>query len=236
MSARWRLVRSFPAHFCTFAATAVCLERRCSLGVLSEEVRTYNSTPPWTTLVTSRGENSVSVMCSGASLSQRYCTFIPRWDPSEVCWRRCTSATLVCCHVDTGRAANATRHTWWPRLPGGSGTCLECPAVVCQGRSIVAAVPPGTEDDTVSCDLRLKTALQLLLTIILYSAPATVLWQCHFNLCICMYMYVCIYPQSFFTMLLVPISLFGYLPVFSYCEMTNGRTCLLPLGFALDFL
>jgi len=42
------------------------------------------------------------------------------------------------------------------------------------GRSIVAAVPPGTEDDTVSCVLRLKTALQLLLTIILYSAPATV--------------------------------------------------------------
>jgi len=33
----------------------------------------------------------------------------------------------------------------------------------------------------------------------------------------------------------VPISLFGYLPVFSYCEMANGRTCLLPLGFALDF-
>ena len=54
--------------------------------------------------------------------------------------------------------ANATRHTWWPRLPGGSGTCLECPAVVCQGRFIVAAVPPGTEDDTVSCVLRLKTA------------------------------------------------------------------------------
>ena len=44
-----------------------------------------------------------------------------------------------------------------------------------QGRSIVSAVPPGTEDDTVSCVLRLKTALQLLLTIILYSAPATVL-------------------------------------------------------------
>ena len=44
-----------------------------------------------------------------------------------------------------------------------------------QGRSIVAAVPPGIEDDIVSCVLRLKTALQLLLTIILYSAPATVL-------------------------------------------------------------
>jgi len=52
---------------------------------------------------------------------------------------------------------------------------MEYPAVVCQGRSIVAAVPPGTKDDTVSCVLRLKTALQLLLTIILYSAPATVL-------------------------------------------------------------
>ena len=36
--------------------------------------------------------------------------------------------------------------------------------------------------------------------------------------------------------LLVPISLFGYLPVFSYCEMANGGTCLLPLAFALDFL
>ena len=35
---------------------------------------------------------------------------------------------------------------------------MECPAVVCQGRSIVAAVPPETEDDTVSCVLRLKTA------------------------------------------------------------------------------
>jgi len=35
-------------------------------------------------------------------------------------------------------------------------------------------------------------ALQLLLTIILYSAPATVLWQCHFNLCICMYVCVCV--------------------------------------------
>jgi len=79
------------------------------ISVLSEEVRTHNSTPPWTTLVTSSGENSVSVMCSGASLSQWHCTFIPRWDPSEVCWRWCTSATPICCHVDTGRAANATR-------------------------------------------------------------------------------------------------------------------------------
>jgi len=55
-----------------------------------------------------------------------HCTFIPRWDPSEVCWRRCTSATPVCCHVDTGRAANATRHTW-RHVPGMPCRCLSGP-------------------------------------------------------------------------------------------------------------
>ena len=36
--------------------------------------------------------------------------------------------------------------------------------------------------------------------------------------------------------MLVPISLFGYLPGFSYCEMANGRTCLLPLDLLWTFL
>ena len=137
---------------------------------------------PWLQLFCDQSQVEQLLLCDFQStpllLRLWHCTFIPRRDLSEVCWHRCTSATPVCCHVDTGRAANTTRHTWWLRLPSGSGTCLECPAVVCQGRSIVAAVPPGIEDDTVSCVLRLKTALQLLLTICDQYAN---IWDIKFN-------------------------------------------------------
>ena len=77
--------------------------------------------------------SSAGLHITGASLSQWHCTFIPRWDPSEVCWRRCTSVTPVCCHVDTGRAANATRHlvtapSWWQRhVPGMPCRCVSGP-------------------------------------------------------------------------------------------------------------
>ena len=82
----------------------------------------------------------------------------------SICLSVCLSATSTLVVPPTRRATLGDR-----AFPVAAAR-----AVVCQGRSIVASVPPGTEDDTVSCVLRLKTALQLLLTIILYSAPATV--------------------------------------------------------------
>jgi len=39
--------------------------------------------------------------------------------------RRCTSASSVCCDVDTDRAVNETPHTWRPRLPGSGCTRME---------------------------------------------------------------------------------------------------------------
>jgi len=57
------------AHFPTTVTTAaVCLQHRRSSRVLSEEVRARNSTPLWTTLAESSGENSFPVMCSRISL------------------------------------------------------------------------------------------------------------------------------------------------------------------------
>ena len=44
----------------------LCIDR--STRLLGEEVRTHNSTSPWTTLAKSTGENPVSAVCSDASL------------------------------------------------------------------------------------------------------------------------------------------------------------------------
>jgi len=52
----------------TVTTAAVCVQHCHSSHVLGEEVRAHNSTPPWTTLAESSGENSVPVICSRVSL------------------------------------------------------------------------------------------------------------------------------------------------------------------------
>jgi len=54
--------------WCTAAASSVRVERCRSTCLLSEEIRTHNSTSPWTALAKSTGENPVSAVCSDASL------------------------------------------------------------------------------------------------------------------------------------------------------------------------
>ena len=49
----------------------VCLKCRCPSGFLYQDVRTHNSSPPWTSLAESSGENPVSFTCSDVSLPQR---------------------------------------------------------------------------------------------------------------------------------------------------------------------
>jgi len=62
----------------TVTTAAICLQRRRSSRVPRKEVRTRNSTPPWTTLAESSWENSVPDMCSRVSLPYRHGAVIPR--------------------------------------------------------------------------------------------------------------------------------------------------------------
>jgi len=141
----------------TVTAAAVCLERRRSLGVLGEEVRTHNPTSSWTSLVEGNGKNPVSAVCSYALLPAWHYAAVPRRDPSSCRRRRRTLAPPVCFHVNSGRAVNATLYTRRPHLPGGCCPCLERPAVISQGSSHHAAVPPRTQEDIVSDDDRWQT-------------------------------------------------------------------------------
>ena len=59
-------------------------------------------------------------------------------------------SVLIHMHVDSGHAVNATLYTRRPHLPGGCCPCLERPAVICQGSSHHADVPPRTQEDIVS--------------------------------------------------------------------------------------
>ena len=50
------------------ATATVCAERRRLTGVLGEEIRTHNSTSPWTSLAESPGEDPIPVVCSDSCL------------------------------------------------------------------------------------------------------------------------------------------------------------------------
>ena len=57
----------------TVTTAAVCLQRLHSSRVFGEEVRRHNSTPPWTTLAASSGENPVFgyvFLCIAASMAR----------------------------------------------------------------------------------------------------------------------------------------------------------------------
>ena len=114
-----------------------------SLWTSEQDVRAHNSTPPWTTLAASSGENPVSVMCSCVSLSQRHGTVIPRRDP------RFTSASPECFHVDAGHTVHTTHHAGRSSVPGGCCSSVECSPAVCSLCVITAAVPLRHEDGTV---------------------------------------------------------------------------------------
>jgi len=86
--------------------------------------RSTNSTPPWTTLAESSGENSVPVMCSRTVSSE-------------------------CFNVDAGCTVHTTHHTGWSSFPGGCCSSVECSSAVCSFCAIVVAVPPWPEDVTV---------------------------------------------------------------------------------------
>jgi len=96
--------------------------------------------PPWITLVTGSGENSVSVVCFDSSLTQWHCATIPSWVTTEDCRRWRSSASPVCCHVDTDCTINTSFNSWWPRLPGGGCSCMECSIIDDQSSDVTAVV------------------------------------------------------------------------------------------------
>ena len=106
---------------------------------------THNSTPPWTSLAESSGENPVSFMCSDVSLPERYCAAVPRrHNPADHwCWR--TTMPPIWCCAHTCCSPDSAIYTWWPCLPGCRHASLECPAVIRQDHSIIDVVSPWTQ-------------------------------------------------------------------------------------------
>jgi len=87
----------FGVGWCVWIAdvtATVCVERGCSTCVLCEDRRHAHGSharpiPPWTSLAESSRENSVTAVCSGASLSSWHGATIPGWVTAfnHQCWR-----------------------------------------------------------------------------------------------------------------------------------------------------
>ena len=111
------------------STATVSLRRRRSSRLLGEEVGAHNSTPPWTTLAESSGENSVPVMCIAALTARRRHTSLRPGPPDYR--RRFTSASSECFSVDAGCTVHTTHHAGWSSLPGSWCLSVECSSAVC---------------------------------------------------------------------------------------------------------
>jgi len=174
----------FSIGWCVWIADAmatVCVEPHRSTSVLSEEFTAHNSTPPWTPLTESSGENSVSAARSGTSLYSWHGATIPCWVTALNHWWWSSSPPQIGQHVYSLHAVDSPVHAWGPGISSGCCSCMEQLAIWCQIYDVLGRVSSAIQDS----DLRgvlwitgqlppFHTVWPNAATFSSYSAPVTV--------------------------------------------------------------
>jgi len=127
------------------------------------------NTPPFTL-----HSYSIPVVCSSVSVPAWSGTVIPLRDTSLIHRSGCSSPTQIREYVNTHRTIHPSIHYRRPSVPCGCCTCLEFTATQCSVDVVAGILLSTSKDSSVRCIISSLIALNAILELILFSAPATV--------------------------------------------------------------